>query len=719
MTIYPTVKVYLDLSGAPLTDWYYGRTWTDVTEWVCHEPLTISKGRPRHSDDFLPTTGSFSLISEAGAFDPSDETGTYYPNFGMRTPIKIEASDEWRVAEDPMYTPETFTLGEGYITSINVRWNYRNEQVADVTWTDLMGMLASVELPDSAWDYVISQRSGVVAWHKLGSDSTHVARDYSGNENHGRYKIYEGSTTFYGAADAPDIVVRDGQSEVLMPEIGRPSQSWGKMIASAGQPLGGVTSGRNWRATSVVCAQQTALVAPGAEWAVEAWVTLRQAYAITAGETPSTSTIINSLFQWGETADWAGNTVPGPNGPLLRIGFFQSLLSPQWYNTAAFTATAWVATSFSTTVTDVRQPLYVSASCNGSQLTVYVGDPSVLGSMSGTTVTPAQFPRGFPLVVGPSSGFGISHPAGYHRHAWWGSVGDVVVYDRALTLTENFTSLRSGVLGRITNNGDPLEAWEALDQASDIAANDVYSVVAGSTSTHSVRPGPFERRSALDYMRLVARSDGGALLPYGAILAYRDANWVTRNDATTVSYILVDDDTVDPMTGWLGDGNIVLGHTGGTLSLDDAGIANDVTVRWVGGEVRAENTTSIARWGRFRYSIDTVLSDERQARARAQFEAWRRGSPEPYIGDITVEPTSATEFDAVLDLWLLNRWRVVLTRPDGSKWDNDVWIERIAHTIDMGQGTWRTTLGVTRADWPAAPFLIGTSELNGGDAVWY
>ena len=34
-------------------------------------------------------------------------------------------------------------------------------------------------------------------------------------------------------------------------------------------------------------------------------------------------------------------------------------------------------------------------------------------------------------------------------------------------------------------------------------------------------------------------------------------------------------------------------------------------------------------------------------------------------------------------------------------------------------GTWDITLALSRADWPATPFILDTSELDGSDVIWY
>lgn len=157
---YPTFEVAADLPG-----------YTNITAYVCHDTVQISRGRSDPSGDFQPATGTFSLINTDGRFDPSDTSGPYGANFRLRTPVYIYAD----------LGADTFTLATGWVTSIRQRWNHRNEQIAEVSWIDALGLLATYELPESAWDHVIGQRPGKVCWFKLGNDTTSTVRDYSGN----------------------------------------------------------------------------------------------------------------------------------------------------------------------------------------------------------------------------------------------------------------------------------------------------------------------------------------------------------------------------------------------------------------------------------------------------------------------------------------------------------------------------------------------------------
>lgn len=695
--------VALDVSGNPLSD---TPTWTEVTEWVCHEPMQISRGRQRGSNDFQPASGSFSLICEEGRFDPSDATGAYYPNFGLRTRVYIAAT----------LGLDAYDLAVGYITSVNVRWNHRGEQIADVTWVDLLGILASYELPESNWDDLISKRTGKLAWHKLGTDTTNTVRDYSGNEAHGKYVTYEDATSYYDGPRTPEAVVKAGVSDPIAPQIGRPSQSWGKMTAEAGTGLNAYANANagTWRATAVVCNQSTALcMEPGQDWSVEMWVTLRPAFAVTFSGESINRQIDTGLIQWGDTLNQVfsgiGSAVVSGAGPMFRLGFAGDD-APGIYSDAIGTGrlTYYPATGIdrlafgplpAAVQADPLAPVYVAFIKSGNDLKFVV-------NVSSTTQSIASIPpaRGFPLVIAPGTGRGWV--AELNRCGFWGSIGDVVVYNRALTFQEHVDSRNIGT------SGDAFST-SLIYAVATFAGDDLFiNATDIGNNAKIVRTGPIARRTALEYMRLGSASDAGPLyVDKSGTLVAGAADWpLALTEATTVQWTLTDDDTA---------GANIIGHNGGALTYDDANVVNDCTVSYVGGTVQAVDATSIARHGRMRRSIDTALVDPKVAKQRAEFEVWRHANPLPDIGSVAVEPVSDDDWTAALGLDLLHRVRVILTRPDGSQLDQEYWVERMSHSIDMGQGAWRTTLGLMPADSPAAPFIIGTSLLDGDDVLWY
>jgi hypothetical protein len=694
--VYPDVKVYADVSGNPLSD---PPTWTEITAYVCHESIEIARGQGAGVGDVQPGTLSLSLIDD-GRFDPSATAGAYYPDFTLRTRIYVAANDSW--ADDDEYL-----LFSGYITSLRQRWNHRAEQIADVTAIDVLGVLATVELPESAWDHVIGNRTGKVAWHKLGTDSTSTVRDYSGNGADARYVTYEGSVGPYGAARTPDVIVQAGVSDPIIAQVDRPSQSWGKMIAEAGQPLGTIdaTVARGPRSTSIVCDQTTAaLQEPGQDWSVEMWLTYRPALSM-VGDFQFDSQVDTYLFQWGDNGDVYSS------GPMLRwvIPEGQRYVVPRWYD-----GSGTIGEGSSVVVLPVSgqaDPLHVVFAHDSGTVTIYVN-----GTSAGTvSISSAPLARGFPLFLAPTW-YG---PGATNLGSWWGTLGDVVIYNRAITSTEVEASYVAGRWGRIDSTAGALKPGDAIDQILTIISGDLY-VQTGSfdVGEHDIIPGPLNARSALEYVRTAASSDGGVLFSSRrGRLVYNGPNWPL--DYSSATWIVTDDDIADPGGGSFGAGGVVVGHTGATLATDEQGVANDVSVRWHGGEVRSANTTSVATFGRLRSSVATVLSDVRDAQSRAEFEAWRLGAVRAKVDAVTVEPASEADWYCAMTSDLLTRMRVIVTRPDGTQVDRDYHVAGVRHSIDMGQGAWRTTFSLTPADWPAKPFVIGTSELNGPDVVWY
>lgn len=697
---YPTLQVAVDVPS-----------YTDITAYVCHDTMQISRGRSDPSGDFQPATGTFSLINSDGRFDPSDTSGPYTDNFRLRTPVYIYAD----------LNGDTFPLANGWITSIRQRWNHRGEQVAEVSWIDALGLLATYELPESAWDHVIGLRSGKVCWFKLGDDTTSTARDYSGNEAHGRYVTYEGTVGPYGAGRTPEVVVREGVSSPLIPQVDRPGRSWGKMIAAADQPLNNRTTGDNWRSTAVVCDQTTAtLQNPSQNWSIEAWVTVRPAFALSNSALKAGSQISSGLYQWGDTAYWDGASSPGPTGPMTRIGTYvygNGLVTH--YTAAGGINGIDLGVNPLDSADDPTGPIHLVLTRSGTTLTWYVN-----GSSIGTTsLASVPLATGFPLTIGAASAYGWNESNAWDPVGFNSEIGDVVVYNRALAGFEITASYIAGKWGRTDSTAGAMLPGEAFQQASDIASGEFFYAddVPIGDGSHYVVPGPFARRNALDYMRLLARSENGQLYATAeSVVTFLPSAWqLTAPNAAAVQWIITDDDIADPGGGTWGAGDIVTGHTGGALSVDDGGLINDVTVTWRGGTVPYSNSTSVGTFGRLRRSIDTALSDVRDAKSRAEWEVWRYGSVVSKISSITVEPADETSWYAALSLDLLHRVRVILTRPDGSQFDQECFVESISHSIDMGQGAWRTTLGLSAADLPAAPFVIDSSEIAGPDVVWY
>lgn len=712
---YATWTVEVDVSGNAL---WASPTWTDITAYVCHDTMQVAYGRARGADEFQPGTASFSLINIDGRFDPTKTTGAYYPDFTMRTRVRITGLSPGTWGDTIIF--------QGFIARIDQRWNHRAEQIAVVQATDLLGVLATLELPESAWDHLIEGRSGKVVWHKPGSDTTATAWDYSGNNYHGNYKTYENLSGPYEGTPTPTPVIAAGIADSVIPDVGRPARSWGKMVTEAGQPLD-VTfrAGGNWRATALVCHPATESLADPSlgDCSIEMWLSPQISWVIDGtpygGDNGACST---SLIQWGAQPPQGLSDVATVYGPWFRYGFSSFATGSTTPSLVDFEAGGTLAAGSIGAVVPAgtllanREPCHLAIVRDGSDVDWYVN-----GELSASaTLLSHNWPRGFPMLIGAAIGAGRNQSGAIDAFAGcWSTIGDVVVYNRTLTTTEIEDSFAAGKATSFPTAGEA--AFDvAIVVSADVATG--ASFVTSSAVSHRVRPSAWGRRSALEVLREYAAADGAALYAEGSSLRFTNNRWDIQ-DGDWYDIALVDDDTTSADLPYA---QPVAGHDGISLSLSTDGLVNDCTVGWDGGETRAENATSVGTFARFRRSISTPLALAVEARGRAEFEVFRKGTPQVDIGTVNVEPTTDEEWDAALTVTIGAFARVIATRPDGSKIDGVYAIERIAWSIDMGQGPCRLSLGLTPANEaagaPGRPLIIGNADfglIGGPGVVWY
>jgi hypothetical protein len=221
----------------------------------------------------------------------------------------------------------------------------------------------------------------------------------------------------------------------------------------------------------------------------------------------------------------------------------------------------------------------------------------------------------------------------------------------------------------------------------------------------------------VDYLRELARGEDALMWQdrYGELRL--DAESWKRGVGPGATAQATFTDNVDPFADRIG-------YEDCTFQLDDSLLANSWSISYVGGTRRHEDATSIAEHGRYEQSASTLLTDPDDAEGLAQFRVLQRGTPQVEIGQITfpVGERSLTFVQNYCDV----RYRVELirTRPNGTQFTQDHWIESVRHQIsgnamyDEGEpphnfGTWDITLALSRADWPATPFILDTSELDG------
>lgn len=71
------------------TELLLGGTWTDVTPWNDHGPITIGRGHPDESTTTSPSTLAVTLTNTDGRLTSKNPTGPYYPNLMRNVPSRI------------------------------------------------------------------------------------------------------------------------------------------------------------------------------------------------------------------------------------------------------------------------------------------------------------------------------------------------------------------------------------------------------------------------------------------------------------------------------------------------------------------------------------------------------------------------------------------------------------------------------------------------------
>lgn len=717
-------RVYLEFQSAPLDAADPG-DWIEVTELV--KDLDFQHGRSRASDDFQPGSGRVVLDNRDSRFDPTNTAGPYYGLLKLRRKIRVDAYLQvYDDTDGSTVSDYDITIAFGWVTSWNDQWRWRRLVDTTVTWTDALGLLANHDLPDSVWDYRIKtlvDAGKVVAWYRW-DDEDSVAVDASGNGNHGRYVIGENGGDPTSAAAAPVGVVRAGRGDPVIPQVERPGLSFGRMVAEAGQPATAPTLG--WRFPCVVTSDTTALW--GSEFTVETWVRYRAAYSLSAaGLASSTTARYQWLGYWGydpysnsrafgfstagqplAEAAYYGEFVPGtPPANWLHLPAVGSTLGTPTIDDNAVHHMVWTVertTSFGYDISRVK--MYVD------------------GLLMATGGTKDINDFGYPLPGGRPMMIGFQHQrngAPSLDFAFGLEIGDLVVYNETLSAGDVLTNYRAGKYGNLSASAY-LVASSAADQATTMAGYSPGVFVFGTTSK-SVSAGKTAGKTVVEYLRELARGEDALMWQdrYGELRL--DAESWKRGVGPGATAQATFTDNVDPFADRIG-------YEDCTFQLDDSLLANSWSISYVGGTRRHEDATSIAEHGRYEQSASTLLTDPDDAEGLAQFRVLQRGTPQVEIGQITF-PVGARSLTFVRNYCDV-RYRVELirTRPNGTQFTQDHWIESVRHQIsgnamyDEGEpphnfGTWDITLALSRADWPATPFILDTSELDGSDVIWY
>ena len=154
-------------------------------------------------------------------------------------------------------------------------------------------------------------------------------------------------------------------------------------------------------------------------------------------------------------------------------------------------------------------------------------------------------------------------------------------------------------------------------------------------------------------------------------------------------------------------------------SFDETTTVNKVTVKWVGGDVTAADSTSITENGETAITVDTILSTYEAASYYADGLLKRYKDPMVRFASIELHPQS----DQRLYPEIVSRRigdRVTVRRQPQSVGDAvelECIVEGIDHTISDGVNQWTVTYWLSRALDVSAVFLVEGSLLDGSDGL--
>lgn len=724
-------EVFIELESDPLAA-ADDADWIDITSLV--RDVQFQHGRSRTSNDFQPGSGQVVLDNRDGQFDPLNTSGPYYGKLKLRRKIKVEIVNETYDGDTGSVLGSTYrtVIAFGWVTSWGAAWRGRQLVDTTVTWTDALGLLSNHDLPDSVWDYrvqALNAAGKVVAWYRW-DDQDSTAIDSSGNGNHGRYVVTENGYDPVGAQAAPVAVVRAGKGDPVIPQVERPGLSIGKMVAEAGQPA--VEPDNGWRFPCVVTSG-TALW--GTSFTVECWVRYRAAYSLSAaGLASSTTARKQAVGYWGSH----------PYSPFRSVGFdetgaFEACGSYHGELIPGTPPLVWLpygaggASIGQPSIDDgqVHHMVYRMTSSGGiTTIDYFVDGVEQTGWDTGMgDGGDVPIPGGKPMIIGhqhqlvwPSANPALDLACGL-------DLGDVVVYNEALSDANILANYRAGRWGNLSASAD-LNTGDAFIQAVDMAGYlgpygpyvpEDKTIAAGKLGV-----------SVVEYMRLLARSLNGSLWQDRLGELRLDGEGWVRTAGASVQFTLYDGEA--PLSSGTGFDEC-------DFSLDDGLLANSWTVNFDAGSRAYESASSIAEHGRYEQSVSTLLVSPVDAEGLSQFLVLQRATPQVEIGQVSFWLDEDSMAFVVANCEVFHRVRVIRTRPDGSTIDDEYWIDSVRHEIagpdagvDQGRpfspyargypgavhsGRWRITLNLSKADWPATPFIIDSSLIEGDDVIWY
>lgn len=333
------------------------------------------------------------------------------------------------------------------------------------------------------------------------------------------------------------------------------------------------------------------------------------------------------------------------------------------------------------------RPNHVALVRDGSTVYLYLNGVDVSTNRTGTPSGTATRD----LVYGPfGADIGLT-------------VDDLVIHTEALDATTIADHYTAGV-----------DAWDG-DDTGDRAVNLLTAVdwptalrdIDTGQSTFVLGAAALGDGSVLDYLQTLAATEQGmlfadarnggkvTLLQRGALLAD------TRH--TTSQATFSDDPAASP----------AYRYTDVELVYDDSLIFNDVTVTFIGGQVTATDATSITTYGRRSLTVDTVLTNDLDALALAEWLIARHKDPRIWVRGLRLNPAADNR------LWpqALGRKvgdRVTLTHTPygtGSAISEELWVTSISHDVGVDEGIdrWDTILGLTPVEDADGYWVWGSS----------
>jgi hypothetical protein len=218
---------------------------------------------------------------------------------------------------------------------------------------------------------------------------------------------------------------------------------------------------------------------------------------------------------------------------------------------------------------------------------------------------------------------------------------------------------------------------------------------------------------ALDVLDAVTATEQGLTVEAhynGGGIQFRDRSSRLTSPRSTTVLTTFSDQAADLTTG--------VAYSGIDLATDDKPAANQVTVKWRGGDVDAVNQSSVDQYGPIPVTITTVGESRAEAENLAEFVLAEQSALFNRIRSIEIRPTrtqgTAADRAWIACLGLREGDRVRVNHQPastGAVISQELWIIGISHEADSGVNTWNTVFyfapAITTAYW-----VLGTSALG-------